>query len=272
MPQEFRMKLRYSGGDADDHHLDLYEATTSLQGFAQALQICVHFYLNDEVTGRATALKGAKLYIEPPRRGSVTFDVVAFLEKYPATVSVAAPAFYDFIKYAIGKASGYQSLKPQTPYVTKLATDKEPHFDRLAETIEGGLQRAHRPIGRGVPQITLERPRSILVKFDRATKDWVDTRDLSGKVPDILGNVTRYNTVTSNGRAYIQSLRRIIPFSLDKSFPAIKKQNLTWSLHGDNIDGSKELNFTLKWVESARGEVKRIILFDCDVAQSSTED
>ena len=35
----FSLRLHFSGGDADAHMLDAYDGSTSLHGFAQALQI-----------------------------------------------------------------------------------------------------------------------------------------------------------------------------------------------------------------------------------------
>ncbi|WP_160000676.1 hypothetical protein [Roseomonas sp. 18066] len=271
MTEEFRMKIRYSGGDADDHHLDMYEASTSLQGFARALQLCVHLYVNEEVVSRATALKKAKIWIEPPKRGSVLFDLITIIESYPGTAGViaavgttgAAP-FYRFMQMALKKASGYDDDAQSDKLATRLATKYEPHFDKLSEVLEGPLQKAHAPVGKGVPQITLERPRSSLVVFNSTTKAWVNTRTTSRSPNGELGNVTRYNAITSNGRAFIENLGKIVPFSLAENFPEDKKAYLTWSLHGSTTGGEKELRFSLRWIKSARDEVKRVILIDCD--------
>ena len=166
---EFGLKIRYIGEDPSEGRIDLYDGTVSLQGISQALQIATHAYLTNEVVSRATALKGATFYVKAPRPGSVVFDIIAILEKYPATVTIAAPVFYDFIKYSFSKACGYIKSVPETPYVSKLNTKDEPFFDALAETIEGPLQRAHRPIGQGVSGIKVERPRAELVTFNKDT-------------------------------------------------------------------------------------------------------
>lgn len=63
-----KIKVKYEGGYADDHRLPLYDGTTSVLGVAQALQIAVHAYMTDEVVSRATALRGAKMFIKPAQK------------------------------------------------------------------------------------------------------------------------------------------------------------------------------------------------------------
>lgn len=260
--REFGLKLRFSGGDADNHRLELYDGTNSFHGFAQALQIATHAYLNHEVVSRATALKGATFYIKAPRHGSVLFDIIAVIEKYPATAAISAPIFYDFLKYAFSKATGLLDVEPETPYVSRLSTEDEPFFDDLAETLEGSLQRGHRAIDEGIPKVTLERPRSPLVEFNARTSAWVNTRQGDDDVEEMQGNVTRYNSITGNGRAYVRELHRIVPFRSGEDFPALKAGYLTWSLHGNATAEPHHLKIYANKVRSADGEVKRLILVD----------
>jgi len=270
--QRFAMKLRFSGASVEQSGLDLYDGATSFYGFSQAIPIVVHAYMNNEVVSRGTALKGAKVYFGSPRRGSVIFDIITEIQRNPVSTeigvgsSVAAAVFYDFIKYSFSKACGYLKVKPETSVVEKMRAIDEPFFDELAETLEGSLQRGHRAIDHGVRQITLERPRSELIAFNHRTSEWVHTRDENPEVQIFNGNVTRYNSITGNGRAYIRELRRILPFRPSDAFPEEDKWFLTWSLHGDNVDTKKELVFQASRIDSARGDPKRIILFGCKQA------
>lgn len=263
---QFGLKLRFQGGDADRHLLELYDGTMSLHGFAQALQIATHAYLNAEVTNRATALKGATFYLKAPRQGSVLTDFVAVIEKYPATVTVSAAAFYDFLKFSIGRATGSQQAEPENAYVRKRWERDEPFFDDLAEELEGCLQRAHRGIDEGnVVKATIERPKGEgLLVFNKQTSMWVNTREEKPDIYELSGNVTRYNTMTGNGRVYITELKRIVPFRPAPEFPFIKRGLLSWSLHEGNLARADALQFQAKKVESAQGEVKRLILADCN--------
>ena len=260
----FALKLRFKGKSVDANGLDLYDGSTSFYGFSQALQIAFHAYMTDEIVSRATALRGAEMYFGSPRRGSVLFDVIAVVEKYPASFGLGGAIFYDFMKTAFSRAAGYLDKKPETPTIQKLAID-DTFFDQLAETLEGSLQRAHRAIDHGVRQVALERPRSELVVFNQATSEWVNTRDENPNVEEFTGYITRYNSISGNGRAYVRQLQKVVPFRPGATFPENKRGLLTWSLHGETVAAQKELRLWASKIESARGDAKRLILADCAV-------
>lgn len=263
---QYKLRLRFSGKAVEDRGLDLYDGAASFYGFAQAIQIVVHAYMKNEVVSKATALKGAEVYFGSPTRGSVVMDLIALIEHYPATSTLAALPFYDFIKFAFSKATGKSSAKAETSSVQKLAVD-ETFFDQLSETLEGSLQRAHRVIDqKSAAKVTLERPRSELITFDWRTSQWVHTRDENPSVEEMTGNVTRYNSISGNGRAFIREIGRIVPFRPGPQFPDSKRGVLTWSLHGDTTHTSKDLRFRASRIESAQGEAKRLILSDCSYA------
>jgi len=242
--------------------LPLYDGTTSILGVAQALQIAVHAYMTDEVTSRATALRGARMFIRPAQRGSFLFELVTLIETYPATAGISAVIFYDFIILAFSRATGSLDTEPETASLLKDFEKKEPFFDDLAETLEGSLQRAHRPIGDGVETISIERPRSDLLCFDQTTSDWVNTREEVAELKTVTGNVTRYNSNTRNGRIYIKELGIIIPFKPNGDFPTANLWHLSWSLHGSNTGLPKQLELEVRYVNSAIGDTKRILISD----------
>jgi hypothetical protein len=269
--QQFGLKLRYQGGDADDHLLELYDGTASLHGFAQALQITTHAYLHGQVYSKATALKGATFYLKAARPGSLITEFVAKIDKTPRNRNPSPASFYDFLKFAFARATGTTEQRPETPYVRSLLERDEPFFDDLAETLEGSLQRAHRAIEKGgIDSVTLERPKGEqLSVFNKQTYLWVNTREEKPDVFDLSGNVTRYNSVTGNGRVYLHELSRIVPFRLSEEFAFGKRGLLTWSLHGSATNASHQLDLQARRVDSAHGEVKRLILVDCQ--QSSRQ-
>ena len=263
----YGLKLRFKGDRVDDEGIGFYDGATSLQGFAQSLQIIARAFYTDQVIDKAMPLKRASISMSSPRRGSVLVDLTASFVDDPKSASPAADVFYDYVRFALGKATGNTNIQPQTGYVLRQSDDDDLIFDQLAEKMEGSLQRAHKSIDHDVSTVTLERPRSPLIEFNKETSLWVNTREENPLVQRFTGNVTRYNSKTGNARAYIKELHRIIPVKRSDDFPATKKGLLTWSLHGDNVastvSASKELEFMAKRIESARGEPKRLILMDC---------
>lgn len=268
MPHKFKLRMRYQGGIADDHLLDFYDGATSFQGFSQATHIAVHAYLNREIISKAPALKGAKLFMRPIKQGSLILEIIAVIERYPGTSgfvsAITAPIFYDFIKYVFCKAAGLLSVNPETSYVSEWNRREEPFFEDIAEAMEGSFQRAHRPIDVDVQTITISRPRIDLLTFNSQTKEWVNTREPDEILNTVIGNVTRFNTITGNGRIFIHEIGRIVPFKQSREFPENKKGFLTWSIHGSNLDKEKDISITARYIRSSSGEIKRIILEDCN--------
>lgn len=277
---EHRIRVKYIGGLANENALPGYDGATSIDGITRALHIVTHAYMTGEVKGRATVLKNATILLKPPRQGSFIFDLITLIEAYPATsaalTSVAGPAFYDFLKTAFSRATGKQDAEPCTTLVRAMYERIEPpplkrppaDLDLLAEALEGSLQDAHRPIGEEgtIDSITIGTSRQSLVVFNAETKDWVNTREEAVSLEVFRGNVTRYNAISRNARAFIDQLNRVVPIRPDGDFPAGDLAKLTWSLHGSNIGGRKLLDMRARKVTSASGKVKRLLLADCQVA------
>lgn len=277
---EHRIKVRYRGGLADGSSLPGFDGATSIDGIVRALNIVVHAYMNSEVVSRATALRRATTLLRPPRQGSFVLEIVALLEAYPATssaaVALSAAPFYDFLKVAFRRASGMQDAEPETAHLRNLYDRKAPpplkkrpvDLDELAETLEGSLQDAHRPIGPDgtIRTIEIGSPRQELVTFDSETKDWVNTREEAENLTVYQGNVTRYNSLSRNARAFVDQLDRVVPVRPDGDFPAGDLALLTWSLHGSNIGARNKLSIRARTITSATGKVKRLLLSDCQRA------
>jgi hypothetical protein len=221
---QHKIRVRYEGGLADKNSLPGYDGATSIDGITRALHIATHAYMTGEVVGRTTALKGASIVLKPARQGSFLFDLIVLIEAYPATSSVAAALgsapFYDFIKTAFKRATGTLEAEPENTHLLKIYSLKEPphkmkppaDLDELSEALEGSLQAAHRPIGDEgtIETITIGTSRTNLIQFDTDTKDWVNTQEEAAGLEVLTGNVTRFNSLSRNARAYIDQFKKVI--------------------------------------------------------------
>jgi hypothetical protein len=243
MLAQHTIRIRYTGGLADEHVLPAYDGATSIDGITRAIHIATHAYMTGEVVSRATALRGASIVIKPARPGSFVFDIIVCLEAHPATTEAAATLlavpFYDFIRTAFKRATGFFDAEPESPHLRKLYQRKEPppllrqpaDFDELVEALEGSLQDAHRPIGEEgtITNISVGSSRQDLVEFDAITKDWVSTREEAARSEDFQGNITRYNALSRNARAFVDQLKRVLPVRPDGDFNIGDLAHLTWS-------------------------------------------
>lgn len=274
---EHRVKITYTGGLADENALPAYDGATSIDGVTRALHIIMHAYMTGEVVSRATALRGASILLKPARQGSFVYDFLILMEANPATTGLAAalggPVVYDFIKTAIKRATGHLDAEPETATLRNLYERREPprlsrppaDLDELAETLEGSLQAAHRPIGDDgtIRRIIVGTARQDLAILDDQTKDWVNTREEAIGLEVFQGNVTRYNSISRNARAFVDQLGRVIPLRPDGDFHVGGLPFLTWSLHGSTIGTRNKLELRARRVSSASGRVKRLLLSDC---------
>lgn len=277
---EHKLRVRYTGGLADANSLPGYDGVTSIDGITRAIHIATHAYMTGEVVSRATALKGASIVLKPARQGSFIFDLIVLIEANPATTGVAAALgaapFYDFVKTAFKRATGFLDAEPENAHLKNLYERKQPpdlkrppaDLDSLAEALEGSLQDAHRPIGAEgtIDRISIGSARQDLLHFDVESKDWVNTREEANNLEVVRGNVTRYNALSRNGRAFVDPLQKVVPIRPDGDFPAGDLAHLTWSLHGSNIGAPSKIDMRVRKVTSANGKVKRLLLADCQRA------
>ena len=258
-------KLRFMGKDAEEHQVASYLGTRSLHGFSRAIQIATQAYLNEEPASRATALHDADLFLTGAKPGSLTFDFRLDVFRKKAGVTLSRDTFYDFCSTVFSRALG-QEYAPKTSYVKNIDDDQESDLiDLSVEQVEEALKSAHSAIDRSVEGISFERPRAgNQVYFDVETKMYIESSLTSPTDSQYKGYVTRFNSITGNGRAFINNLKRVVPFRLEEEFLESKRGFLTWSLHGSNVHRAKNLKFSALEITSAAGIVKRLALVDCN--------
>lgn len=225
---ETRIKFHFQHGSAESGRLDLYDAGVSLEGIARTTAIITHAYLNGGIRTRGDAAHGAKFYIRAPKQGSFLYEVVIW-----TGTAIAAGVFYDFTKYAIRETVGYFT-SPDDEYAA-LQKRIEPTIGELPAALEAPLDAVHRPIRRE-PAIELDvtRPRGEkLAHLDKDSAAHLQLRTVTPPHP-IVGNVTRYNTLTGWGRFYDRTEERAVSFFLKESIPQDQRSLITWSLHEAN--------------------------------------
>lgn len=212
-------KLRLTGKDADEHQVSSYLGTRTLHGFTRSVQVATHAYLNQEAVSRATALHDANLFLTGAKSGSLTFDFRMDVLKKKANVKLSRDVFFDFCSTVFSRASG-RVFSPKTSYVQGLDEEQDSDLiDLTIEHVEESLKIAHSAIGGSVDKISFERPRvGSQTYFDCETKQYIESSIKSNDGKKYKGHVTRFNSITGNGRAHINSLGRVVPFKLQGEF------------------------------------------------------
>ncbi|ELB2250057.1 hypothetical protein QNZ72_004514 [Vibrio parahaemolyticus] len=269
--KEIKFKISYKQGDANDGRLDMYDASTSLQGFAKALSITTHALLNDgEIKKKGNKIDGARLYIHPSRKGSFEELITLAIEEKVALsigASVVANVFYDLVKWTWSQTLD-KAFEPTTPQVKKLKERVEPFIGEMEEALEIPLEQAHRPIKQHEDMtISIVRTKvGDVVTLDQNTLKSVSLSTEATLMTGIQGNITRYNILSGFGRFFDDQLDRTVSFKLQDSVSSNQKQLLTWSMHhAQNGDGGK-IKLEVKRVLSAKGAVKRYLVYKVEQA------
>lgn len=257
-------KLRFEGKDADNHEVSSYLGTKAIHGFTRSTQIATQAYINHDPVSRATALHDGKLYFTGAKSGSLIFDFRLDVFQKKSDVTLNRDTFYDFLSTVFHKATG-RIYAPKSAYVKRLEDNTEDDLiDQTVEQVEESLKEAHSAIGSSISGMSFERPRSgTQTYFDAETKSYIQASIVADEPQMWDAHVTRFNSITGNGRAYVSSVNRIVPFRLDTDFPEGKRGFITWSLHGSNIHRSKNLRLDALETTSAAGTIKRLTLIDC---------
>ncbi|TAM09445.1 MAG: hypothetical protein EPN72_01140 [Nevskiaceae bacterium] len=239
-----KVKFVYEHGTADDNRLDLYDGAKSLEGIARTLTITTHALLNGEIRTRADAANGAEFYIQAPRSGSFIYEATIFFGG-----AITSGVFYDFLKYTLNEAIGRLEDAPLRP---ALQDRIEPTIGELPAVLENALLDVHRPLMQA-PEMLLKitRPRGeVLAVFDRETG--LNLRPHNETLDDpVLGNVTRYNTLSRWGKLYDRSEGRVISFHLSEDLTVHERSLITWSLHESNLKRDHWLYFKVVALKTA---------------------
>ncbi|MEX9880106.1 hypothetical protein AB7X05_00815 [Providencia rettgeri] len=264
--KEIKFKISYKYGDANNGRLDMYDASVSLQGFAKALSITTHALLNDgEVRRKGNNIDGAKLFIHPSRKGSFEELITLAVDNKVALAigtSILANVFYDLIKWTWSITVDKQ-YEPETHHVKRLKEKVEPFIGEIEEALEVPLEQAHRPIKQNEEMtITIVRPKvGDIIKLDTETLQSVSLQTESDVIPDVIGNVTKYNILSGIGRFYDDNNEKTVSFKLLDSVSTVQKQWLTWSLHhAQEQIGAGKIKMSVQRVLSAKGAIKRYLV------------
>ncbi|WP_462183064.1 DUF7946 domain-containing protein [Pseudoalteromonas maricaloris] len=271
--REVQIKLSYKGGDAEQHRLDMYDASVSLHGFARAIAITTHALLNDgEVKRKGNKATGAKIFVSPPKKGSYEQILTLAIEN-PIAASVVAAAFWDMLKWTWSKTLNL-AYDPETPTVKKLDERVEPFISDIEEVLESALEEAHRPIKNNPEMtITVVRPRvGNAINMNAETLKSVSIRTENRVVTGIIGNVTKYNILSGIGRFYEDKKGHTVSFKIPEKATENMRKRVTWSMHhAQGGEGEGKIEFHARKVVSAKGSLKRYLVDKVLIKQSTNK-
>lgn len=267
MSKELKFVIRYQGGSAENHRVDLYEAAKSFHGLARALAISTHALASDgEIRHRVHSIPGVEFYLQPGQKGSL-IEIVSIVFSDPIAqsigTSVLGAAFWDMINYSWRHATG-TNPEPSHARIKKIIKNREDFTDEIVNALEVPLQELHTPIG-GDNRISIQIKKpggEVIVELNSETYNYVFTNSEAEIRLNIRGNVTKYNIVSGYGRFFDEAENRTIPFNLSNEMTTAKKGLLTASLHHAGQSAQGTILIDAKAVLTRTNRVKRYLITD----------
>jgi len=259
-------KIKFEGKDADRHLLEAYPTAHTLEGLTWALALTLHFGITGQVRGRGDLSKSAKIFISPPKRGSVINDLNILVQQNPFlvatvgayTVNAVSPYINGLLKYAFNHALGIgggfsHGVKK------KLSSLNQNDLEKLVERIEPPLTRAHTVIGKTADTVSFKSKRTEIAKLDLSTKAYLEAKRTDA-FETIDTNVTSFNVLTGNGRMYDPESGETAAFSLSSSIQDGTKNTLILSM--DQFASSRQGNvrIVVQRVETIERRLKKFIV------------
>ena len=259
--------IRYDGLGADDGQLSLYDAGESLSGIATAVNLISHAFANDnEVRDRVPNPRDVTTTMIGAKRGCFENIIgVNFADHVVAKIgkSVITKHFWDYLEFCLHLSVG-QEIESESAYVAKISDAEDTPFEELAIRLENPLQHIMRPIRTdGALTVTFARPyvgdRLVL---DRDSYDYVSVSDRDDTVRHWAGNVTKYNILSGYGRAYLDSVKRTVPFNIiDFGANEIAHKAATASMNERaQKSGDGKRIFVGNKVVNSSGRIKRLLV------------
>ncbi|MGE6435281.1 hypothetical protein [Shewanella baltica] len=251
--KELRVKYHFEHGLADNGKLEIYDAAIALKGIARASAIMTHAYLNGEIRKQGESATGAKFYINTPKRGSFIYEASIFI-----TGAVSSGLFYDFLKYGFNEGVG---IITNDNYSKSLNERIEPTIGELPAALESALDEIHRPIKQDHKiKLKVLRPRGeVLANFDIETSKYLSPITIPAP-HDILGAVTKFNSISGWGKFFDDREGRTISFNILESISDYERSLVTWSLHQNNLGKNGALKLEANAIVAPTGKIKRYIV------------
>lgn len=229
------LTLSYTGGTTDNHFIDLYDLSRSLEGLHRSLALTTHYLLNDEIITHAPALKNAHIYAFPAEPGSFKQKIQLVASSAAVTALLLSPSntfvghvMYSAYDFVVKTTLGFHVDINEPLYKTYLKHEnlkREIHpskLESIADKCDNSLKEMHRPIYRTKAAISLNiEPTSLpsdapSIALSGATYDSLRKTQLSTDAEMYTGRVSLYSANTRKGRIYVEEEQRTIPFHIQK--------------------------------------------------------
>lgn len=229
---QLNFSVRYDDGTRTFDGLDMYWGAKSLTGVAQAMLICLHSFVHEEIILKAPAAKGFKIVLGRSYAGSwdqMLTLVITDSETLSLVKDLGKDALYDLLKWGLLSGVGIKYALTRRK-AKKVIRSLRTQVDDLQERLNATMKEVHLPIKNQGLTVHVMGGRTLLARYDQETLDYLETEiEKTDQITKELA-VSRFNTRTGWGRFIEEEDSLSVPFSpvhqLSKFQKAILADNL----------------------------------------------
>ncbi|WP_168727380.1 MULTISPECIES: DUF7946 domain-containing protein [Sphingomonas] len=254
------MEIRFNGGEAGDHRVDLYSGAESLSGLGRVGNLVGHYVAEGNVRFRSPYSSQIQYYLSGTKEGSLTVLISEVIriagEAQRAAAKIRASALFRRVLLRATGQAAEGSLNVQGVEYTS------GDIDALAEAATPGLLRAHRWIDQPNKSIRIAPEDGEDVTFDSNTREYLETEDISEDEEVLDVSVGALNVNARTGRVFFHGLGRTIPFYVPRASAARTIPTLSRFLTQYAERTGATVNIRYSEVRYSDERLKRIIIHD----------
>jgi len=281
-PQLQRFQLAYFGRDADEHRLDMYDASTSYYGFARTVYILGHYYATGQINAHAPK-SAIDLYLESPEEGSYKQTIMAAV----LSAVITAPLTV-FITRVLDNRIPDED--PQTQQIIELLEEqnrvlkkqmesdtlsdeiKEKQIDEVDGHIESNKDRIDvmrsitsnsfrnifRPVGRSVEYVSLTagKTNQPIGAVNERSLRLIEADRLDEEVVTIVGIVNSFSRRSKSGVMFSKDIGRGFRFEYVHKGTLRVEDPFSWSQYYQ-----REIAVTGRFVRFFDGKIKKMVIY-----------
>jgi hypothetical protein len=253
------MQIKFTGAEADQHHVEAYEGVESLAGITRVAGLVAHFAATNEVRFRRPFSDDIKYYLERTEPGSldVFFSTVT---RGAGQAAALVEKSSKLLRRVILRSTGQVEAGDLVVGDQKI---KSGDIDALAEAIEPSLRRSHAWINGRNKSISVKAEGSPSTSLNSETKEYLET-EIEGDGLDVQDvSVGAVNVNGRTGRVFFHDLGRTVPFRAPRDAAARTIPTLSRFLvqYADRTGATVNISFLRIFYPDKR--LKRIVIYDC---------
>jgi len=173
------ISIRYEGGDAVDHAIDLNQLGVSLQGFARILAVCGNLVETGKYNKQFDSLSVKVTAREPDEHRC--YEVVAFVQSVVTSANfwsgTGGAALSAIVAYVLSRRSSEEMKHLKDALDKALGQNASINekliatIDKMADALRPAARAATYPIGRTCQRVDLYAGDSRIVNLDQASQD-----------------------------------------------------------------------------------------------------